>query len=90
MKAKFKWVIVALAVVFIGVMAYSSLQATKDQYRVCMDFRGRSHCAVAEGRTPREAMRSAMEIDCGLIAGDRTQLMVCEASQPSSVQVVPK
>ena len=90
MKAKFKWAIVALVVVFVGVMAYSTLQATKVQYQVCMNFRGRSHCAVAEGRTAREAMRSAMEIDCGLLSHDRTQLMVCETTQPASIQVVPK
>lgn len=90
MKANLKWVIIFLAVVFVGVMAYSSLQATKDQYQVCMNYQGRSHCAVAQGRTPREAMRSAMEIDCGLLSQDRDQLMVCEASQPASIKAVPK
>lgn len=90
MGAKFKWTIAILAVVFVAIMAYSSIQATKDQYRVCVNFRGRIHCAVAQGRTPQEAMRSAQEIDCGLLTEDRDQLMVCEANQPQSVQMMPK
>lgn len=90
MSAKLKWAIALLVLLFISVIAYSSFQATRDRYQVCMNFGGRSHCAVAQGRTPQEAMRSAQEIDCSLLASDRDQLMVCEASQPQSVQAMSK
>lgn len=90
MNAKFKWMIALLVLIFISVIAYSSFQATKDRYQVCVNFRGTVHCAVAQGRTPQEAMRSAEEIDCGLLSHDRDQLMVCEGTEPQSVKRMPK
>ncbi|HVB98523.1 MAG TPA: hypothetical protein VNJ12_04230 [Candidatus Dormibacteraeota bacterium] len=90
MSAKFKWTIAILALVFIVVIGYSSFQATRDRYQVCMSLHGRTHCAVAQGRSPQEAMRSAQEIDCGLLSRDRDELMVCETTEPQSVQAMPK
>jgi hypothetical protein len=90
MSAKFKWAIAIFVVVFVSVLAYSSFQATRVRYQVCMNLHGRVHCAVAQGRTPQVAMRSAQEIDCGLLSNDRSELMVCEASQPQSIEAEPK
>jgi hypothetical protein len=90
MSAKFKWTIAVLVVIFVSVIAYSSIQATRVRYQVCVNFRGRNHCAVAEGRSAAEAMRSAQEIDCGLLAQDRDQLMVCETTEPQSIRALPK
>ncbi len=86
MNAKVKWIIAIFVVVFASVIAYSSIQATRVRYQVCMSIDGRSHCAVAQGRSAKEAIQSAMEIDCGLISQSRDQLMVCEGSQPQSVK----
>lgn len=90
MSATVKWVIALFVVAFAAVIAYSSFQATKVRYEVCMSIDGRSHCAVAQGRSAKEAIQSAMEIDCGLITANRDQLMVCEASQPQSVRLLSK
>jgi hypothetical protein len=88
MSAKIKLAIAVFILAFLGVIGYSSLQATKVRYQVCMSIDGRSHCAVAQGRSAKEAIQSAMEIDCGLLSQSRDQLMVCEASQPKSVQAI--
>lgn len=90
MSARIKWAIAVFVVVFAGVIGYSSFQATRVRFQVCMSLEGRSHCAVAQGRSAQEAIQSAMEIDCGLLAARRDQLMVCEGSQPQSVTQVEK
>ncbi len=90
MSARIKWAVAVFLVVVVGVIAYSSFQATRVRYQVCMSIAGRSHCAVAQGRSPQDAIQSAMEIDCGLLAASRDQLMVCESSQPQSVTPLEK
>ncbi len=85
MSTKIKLAIAFFIVVFLAVIGFSSFQATRTRYRVCMSIGGRSHCAVAEGKTAKEAIQSAMQIDCGLISANRDELMVCTTKQPDSV-----
>jgi hypothetical protein len=85
---QFAWIIAIGAAVFIGILAYSSLQATRDRYEVCMAFNGGTHCASASGTNYEEAVRSAEQIDCELLANGRDQNMVCLDQQPSSVRPV--
>jgi hypothetical protein len=80
------WIIGLGAALFIGILAYSSFQATRDQYEVCMTFNGSSHCASASGTNYQEAVRSAQQIDCELLANGRDQNMVCLDQQPSSIR----
>jgi hypothetical protein len=85
-----KWIIALGAVGLLGVLVYSTLQATSAQYEVCMDFHGRSHCASAAGASSSVAIRSAEEIDCQMLANGRDETMVCLDTQPSSVHEVKK
>lgn len=82
------WIIGLGAVLFIGVLAYSSFQATHDRYEVCMTFKGNSHCASASGANYQQAVRSAQQIDCELLANGRDQNMVCLDQEPVSVRPV--
>lgn len=75
---------------FVAVIAYSSVEATRTRYRVCVEFHGRVHCAEAQGRTAQDAIRSAHDIDCGLLAGSRDELMACESTEPQSVESLAK
>ncbi len=72
------------------VLVRSSLQQTHAEYEVCMQFRGGSHCANAAGANYKEAVRSAEEIDCQLLASGRDQTMVCLDTEPSSVRELTK
>jgi hypothetical protein len=83
-----RWIIVVGAVVFIGVLMYSSFQETRTRYEVCMTFKGATHCATAAGATHDQAVRSAQEIDCELLANGRNENMVCLDQPPSSVRPV--
>ncbi|HEX4003258.1 MAG TPA: hypothetical protein VHX36_11460 [Candidatus Acidoferrales bacterium] len=83
-----RWIIAVGAVVFIVVLGYSSFQETRTRYEVCMSFKGSTHCATAAGATHDQAVRSAQEIDCELLANGRDENMVCLDQQPSSVRPI--
>jgi hypothetical protein len=81
-----KWYIAVAGAIFIGLLVYSSFEQSVVTYEVCMDFHGRTHCAQASGAKPSEAIRSAQEIDCQLVANGRDENVACTAAQPSSVR----
>jgi hypothetical protein len=85
-----RWIIALGAVVLFGILIHSTMQATKAEYEVCMVFKGGSHCASAKGTSQNEAVRSAEEIDCQMLASGRDETMVCLDTQPSSVKEVKK
>ena len=83
------WYIVIAGIIFIAGLAYSSFHQSVYHYEVCMNFHGRSHCAQASGRNRNDAVRTAQEIDCELVANGRDENMSCLDQQPSSVRAVP-
>ena len=85
-----KWIIGLGAVALFGILIHSTLQATSAEYEVCMNFRGRSHCASAKGTSSSVAIRSAEEIDCQMLSNGRDETMVCLDTQPSSVREVKR
>lgn len=87
-KFQVRMIIVVGAIVLFGVLIYSSQQQTKNQYEVCVTFKGAMHCATASGATATEAIRSAQDIDCEMLSNGRDENMVCLDSTPSSVRPV--
>lgn len=87
---RMRWIIVAGAGALLCVLVYSSFQQTRQQYEVCMNFKGAAHCANAAGATYSEAVRSAQEIDCELLANGRDENMVCLNTEPASIRSVKK
>ena len=85
---KVRWIAGLGAVALVGILAYSTMQQTREQYEVCMAFKGATHCATAEGSTYDQAVRSAQEIDCQLLSNGRDENMVCLANPPASVRTV--
>ncbi len=83
---KVRWIAGLGAVALVGILAYSTMQQTRERYEVCMAFKGATHCATAEGSTYDQAVRSAQEIDCQLLANGRDENMVCLANPPASVR----
>jgi hypothetical protein len=82
-------IIVSLgAASFIAVLLYSSLQQTKNEYEVCVTFKGVIHCATASGATSQEAIRSAQGIDCEMLANGRDENIVCLDTPPTSERQV--
>ncbi len=85
-----RWIVAVCGVAFFVVLVYLSMRQTKVEYEVCMAFKGGTHCATASGATYDEAVRSAEEIDCQMLASGRNETMVCLATQPSSVRQMQK
>jgi hypothetical protein len=83
-----RWIVALGAIVLIGILAYSTLQQTRERYEVCTSFKGETHCAIASGSSYDQAVRSAQEIDCQLLANGRDENMVCLANPPASVRTV--
>lgn len=84
-----KWYIVIVGMIFVAALVYSSFRQSVFRVQACVDFHGRTHCAEASGRTRAEAIRSAEEIDCEMLANGRDENIVCLDQQPSSVRAIP-
>jgi hypothetical protein len=84
--AQFTWIVVIGAIIFVGVLVYSSFQQTRQRYEVCVTFKGGSHCATAAGSSYDQAVRSAQAIDCQLLTNGRDENMVCLDNPPASVR----
>jgi len=70
----------------LGAVIYITYQQTQHEYEVCVTFKGNTHCATARGATADEAIHSAHEIDCGLLADGRDDNIVCGGVPPASVR----
>jgi hypothetical protein len=83
-----RWIMILGALLLFGVLIYSSFQQTRQRYEVCVSFKGATHCATAAGSTYEQAVRSAQEIDCELLANGRDENMVCLGNPPASVRAL--
>ena len=87
-KRQTRWIILSAGLVFVAALVYVTYQQTRSEFEVCVAFKRSTHCATAKGATPEEAVRSAHEIDCGLLANGRDENIVCLDTQPTSVREV--
>jgi hypothetical protein len=87
-RTQLRWLIAAAATAFLIIIVTSTLHQTRLKYEVCVNFRGGTHCATAQGATAEEAIRSAREIDCELLSNGRNENVVCLDTQPSSVRQI--
>jgi hypothetical protein len=87
-KTQIRAIVTLGAALFVGVLLYSSLQQTKNEYEVCVTFKGALHCATASGATSQEAIRSAQGIDCEMLANGRDENIVCLDTPPTSERQV--
>ncbi|HEY0702344.1 MAG TPA: hypothetical protein VGD60_06215 [Candidatus Acidoferrales bacterium] len=76
------------AMLLVGYLLHSSMEQTQNKYEVCMTFKGMVHCATASGATSSDAIRSAQDIDCSMLANGRDETMVCVTTPPSSARQV--
>jgi hypothetical protein len=87
-KSQTRWIILAAGLVFFATLVYVTYQQTRREFEVCVAFKGGTHCATAKGSTPDEAIHSAHDIDCGLLANGRDENIVCLATEPTSVREI--
>lgn len=86
-KVQTRWLILVGAIIFVAVLVHSTFQQTRLEYQVCMNFAGGSHCATAKGATADDAIRSAKNIDCGLLANGRDANIQCMGAAATITQI---
>ena len=87
-RTQMRMIMVVGAMVLVGILLYSSMEQTRNKYEVCVTFKGMVHCATASGATPADAIRSAQDIDCSMLANGRDEVMVCAGNPPSSTRQI--
>ena len=78
--------IVALVLLFVGIVIYSSMGLGQFRCEVCMEFQGRSACATASGTSQEEARRTATETACAKISSGMSESIACSQTPPKSIQ----
>jgi len=69
-----------------GYIVYSSMKLQQVECEACMEFRAQKACRKASGATREEAMRTAVNNACALIAFGREDGMACtQMTPPKSV-----
>jgi hypothetical protein len=77
---------VAGFVIFVGILTFQMLGHRQNRVEVCMTFEGRNNCSIASGTTREEAVRTATDAACTLIASGVTETTACTRQQPASVK----
>ena len=81
---------IAVILMFVAFLAYSTLSAQKITCNVCVEFKGRTNCAPASGKDELEATRSAQTTACGPVAAGMNETIACGNQQPLSQKCTPK
>ena len=76
---------VLFVVAVLAAIVYSSLDLQQFTYEVCMEFKGRTNCAVASGTTKEEAIRTATDTACATISAGMTESIQCSRTPPASI-----
>ena len=77
---------VAVGVLVAGLLAlilYSSMGLAQVTGEICFTFNGRTECRVASGTTREEAIRTAAEMACAMMATGMTERINCTQALPT-------
>ncbi len=86
MNKKLALIIFLAAVAFIAILFNSMRGLRQNRVEVCITFNGRQACRTAAGPSQPEAVRTATENACALIASGVTETMACGRTTPDSVK----
>ena len=75
---------VAVVLLFIAFLAYSTLAAQKVTCDVCVEFNGHRNCATASHSDELEATRSAQSTACGPVTQGMNETIACGNRPPVS------
>ena len=77
---------VVFVAVVLGVILYTSLGGANSRFRVeiCIAFQGRTQCRTARASTHNEALRTATDNACSLLASGQSEFERCRNTPPST------
>lgn len=67
----------------LGLIAYSTMNMAQHRVEVCIEYKGRTNCATAAGRTQEAALRAATTTACADLSSGVTEVLGCERTEPS-------
>jgi len=76
----------AIAVLVVGALYWTTLSHVGVECEVCMRFQGRERCATAAAATRTEAEQAASMTACGVLASGVTEAFKCQATVPHSIR----
>jgi hypothetical protein len=79
----------ALALLTVGLVIHSTMSSYEQLCEVCVTFRGQTQCREAYGGTPQEAVRTATDNACALLASGMTASIECSKTPPDRVTCEP-
>lgn len=86
MSRRTKIAIGAAFLLFVGILVYASLGLGRVTVEACIEFKGRTGCGTAAAPTEEEAIRTASDNACALIASGMTDSIACSRTPPKSVR----
>jgi hypothetical protein len=72
-------------VAFLALLVYLTIGGERYRVEVCMEFQGKQSCRIASGTTKEQALRTASENACAIIASGMTDSMACDRSTPTRI-----
>lgn len=82
------WISLAVAG-FVAMLVTGTLSQSKVRVEACVEFRGRTECRTASGPTEEQALRTAIQAACAVLASGMTDSMECDRTPPQSVRRLP-
>lgn len=76
---------IAVGVVLLAVLVYSTLGLRQHRVEVCVIYNGQEDCRVASGPTREEAQRTATDSACALLTSGMAESIACSSQTPASV-----
>ncbi|MBV9267491.1 MAG: hypothetical protein JO061_15065 [Acidobacteriaceae bacterium] len=73
-------------VIFIALLAWSTMHGPRYRVEVCMAYGARKACRTVSGKSEEAAMRGAVSNACADLVSGVTDTVNCEQSQPQSVK----
>lgn len=77
--------VVALVGGVLALIIWSSMGLTQHTGEICITYHGRTECRVASGTTQEEAIRTAADMACAVLASGMTDRINCQNTPPSRV-----
>jgi hypothetical protein len=76
---------IAIVVLILGVIVYSSFNLASHRVEACVAFKGQAACRTASGSSEEFARRTAISNACAQIASGMTDSIACEQSTPTKI-----
>lgn len=75
---------VSFAAVLAALVLYASSGLSGHTCEVCIDYGGQRACRKADGKTKEEALRTATDTACAVLASGMTESLKCGRTPPTS------